>query len=41
MEKRCEVCQCIILENYDKWLEDNPEAVYIQCPICFHLEKIR
>jgi hypothetical protein len=39
--KKCKYCNRIIVEDYNNWLEENPEAVYIQCPYCYEMERIK
>jgi DNA-directed RNA polymerase subunit RPC12/RpoP len=41
MEKRCIYCKKIIIEDFDKWLEENKHQEYLQCPYCWGLEKIK
>lgn len=41
MEKRCLKCKKIIIEDYLKWIEDNPEIKYLQCCYCDYVEKIK
>jgi hypothetical protein len=41
MEKKCENCKRVIVEDWKKYLEENPEEVWLQCPYCLHMEKIR
>jgi len=41
MEKKCKNCRLIIIEDYEKWLEDNPKQKYIACSYCGYMEKIR
>ena len=38
--KKCKYCGKIIIENYEYWLEENPECAWIQCNYCFELERI-
>ena len=40
MEKICRYCKRIIIEDFELWLEDNPEERYIQCPYCNKIEEI-
>ena len=43
MEKRCKHCGRKIIKDWFKWLRENPETVYVQCPYpdCYGLERIR
>ena len=41
MKKRCKFCERIIVEDWEKWLEENKEQVYLQCCYCWELEKIK
>lgn len=43
MEKLCKFCKRVIIEDWEKWLKENPQAVWIQCPYfdCFEMERIR
>lgn len=43
MEKKCENVKCkkIIVKDWEKYLEDYPNEVWLQCQYCFHMEKIR
>ena len=41
MNKVCKDCKRIIMEDFEKWLKENPQQEYIQCPLCFGLEKIK
>lgn len=40
-QKRCKYCKKIIVEDWEKWLIENPQQVYIQCNYCYELERIR
>ena len=35
-----EKCLKIIVENWEKWLKDNPFDGYIECPYCGYVEKV-
>jgi len=39
--KRCKFCRKIIIEDFEKWLKENKETRYLECPYCFGLEKIQ
>lgn len=41
MIKTCKFCKKIIIEDFEKWLEENEQAVWIQCPFCSEMEQIR
>lgn len=41
MQKICRKCHKIIINDYEKWLEENKEQHWIQCPYCFELEEIK
>jgi len=41
MSKKCKYCKRIIIEDWEKWLEENSEQVYLQCPYCYKMERIR
>ena len=41
MEKRCKYCNKIIIKDFDKWLDENPETAYLLCPFCYGMERIR
>ncbi len=41
MEKKCKNCGKIIIEDWMKYLKENPNQVWLQCCYCFHMEKIR
>ena len=38
--KYCTMCKKLIIKDFDKWKEENEGKAYIQCPYCFHLERI-
>jgi len=40
MEKVCKYCGRAIVEDFTKWLRENPQTKYMQCPYCFEMEKI-
>ncbi len=40
IEKRCEKCNKIIVEDWERWLIENENAAYIQCNYCMELEKL-
>jgi hypothetical protein len=39
--KKCRYCKKIIVENFHKWLKENPKEKYIQCCYCGELEQVR
>lgn len=39
-EKRCEKCGRIIVEDFERYLEENPEQRWIQCPYCLEMEEL-
>jgi DNA-directed RNA polymerase subunit RPC12/RpoP len=41
MQKRCRKCGRIIIEDFEKYLEENKEQAWLQCPYCFYMERIR
>jgi len=41
MEKRCERCGRIIINDWLNWLKENKHQAYVQCPYCLHLEVIK
>jgi hypothetical protein len=41
LEKRCRFCERVIILDYLKYLEENPNQAWLQCPYCFRVEKIR
>ena len=41
IQKNCECCKKIIIEDLEKWLKENKETNYIQCPFCYWMEKIK
>jgi len=38
--KICKQCGRIIIYEFEKWLKENKNQTYIQCPYCFYMEKI-
>lgn len=38
--KTCLICKKIIVEDFEKWREENPESNYLECPYCNYREKI-
>jgi len=38
--KTCQYCKRIIIEDFPKWIKENPNQEYLQCPYCHHLEKL-
>lgn len=34
MQQICKRCKKIIIENWEEWIKENPEAEYYQCPYC-------
>lgn len=36
----CRYCGQIIIKDLEKWLEENPNEKYIQCPNCAEIGKI-
>jgi len=41
MQKTCEKCKRVIIEDWEKYLEEYPEEHYIECPFCGFMESIR
>lgn len=43
MRKLCKNPECrkIIIEDLKKWLKENPNVFYLQCPYCYETERIR
>ena len=41
MRKTCKNCGKEIIGDWKKWIEENPESRYIQCPYCYEMEEIR
>jgi DNA-directed RNA polymerase subunit RPC12/RpoP len=37
----CRKCKKIIIEDWEAWLKENQHQAYVQCPYCWHLEKIK
>ncbi len=42
-EKICgnKKCGKIIIKDFEKYLEENSNSEWIQCPYCYYMEKIR
>ena len=42
MEKICpnQKCKKIIIHDWEKYLEENPNEKWLQCPYCYVMEKI-
>lgn len=39
-KKYCKFCGYLTKKNFRKFLLENPEVVWIQCPACVNLERI-
>ncbi len=39
-EKKCASCNRMIIKDWEKWLLENKQQVYVQCCFCWHMEKI-
>jgi len=40
MKKICKRCNKIYIEDYNKWIEENPDAKYIECCYCGNVEVV-
>ncbi len=38
IQKQCLVCKKIIIEDWEKYLEKNPNVMEIECPYCGYVE---
>lgn len=43
MQKQCgnQDCRKIIIRDWVKYLRENPDVQWLQCPYCFAMEKIK
>lgn len=41
MEKRCEKCNKIIIEDYETYKEKYPNETELECPYCKNVENIK
>ena len=41
MEKKCKRCKKIIVDDFQRYLNENPNENEIQCPYCGFIEVIR
>jgi len=37
----CRECMKIVIEDFEKWLKENPETRYVQCPYCYGVAEIK
>lgn len=39
IEKRCRRCNNIIIKDWEKWLIENENQNYFQCPFCLEMQE--
>lgn len=37
----CKECKTTVVYDFDKWLIENPDRSYMQCPMCGRMIRIR